>query len=358
MPLGLDGSGLPRFDRESICSELSLKKDSVVGLYFGRFSDADKMDLLPLLNAFSDVAKRDKNANLWLGGSVQEKEYFEIVKLWIKRLGLDDQVRVFVNPDDELKWKLYSAAHFFISLSDNPQETFGITLLEAMAFGRPLLVSDYNGYRNLVDEEFSLSVPTLWNKFPIIDQLSPFLDERTYHRYLGQCLSLDNRVLLEHLSQLYEDSEMRDIMGVNARREFTQKFDYRVIVPALEHLWRRRKEGFIKKTRKIRDPAAMHFSSVFEHYPTGFLSNTHTIKRSDFGTMWLEQKSRYPMLFAMESIFSWEQAEQALIDIAEPCTVGDFLARYAEESWKYQYMISWLIKQGLVEIAGAVDDEI
>ena len=44
----------------------------------------------------------------------------------------------------------WSSADIFSSLSDNFQETFGITPIEAMASGLPVVVSDWDGYRDSV----------------------------------------------------------------------------------------------------------------------------------------------------------------------------------------------------------------
>jgi len=55
-------------------------------------------------------------------------------------------------PASELdKWRVFAAADVFTSPADNLQETFGLTLLEAMMAELPLVVSDWNGYRDLVE---------------------------------------------------------------------------------------------------------------------------------------------------------------------------------------------------------------
>ena len=41
----------------------------------------------------------------------------------------------------------WAAADIFVSLSDNIQETFGLTPIEAMAAGLPVVVTDWNGYQ-------------------------------------------------------------------------------------------------------------------------------------------------------------------------------------------------------------------
>ena len=44
----------------------------------------------------------------------------------------------------------WAAADVFCSLSDNIQETFGLTPIEAMAAGLPVVVTDWDGYKDTV----------------------------------------------------------------------------------------------------------------------------------------------------------------------------------------------------------------
>src|SRR3546814_10665560 len=63
--------------------------------------------------------------------------------------------------DPELAESSWAAADVFVSLSDNIQESFGITPVEAMAVGLPCIVSDWDGYRDtVVDGETGILVPT------------------------------------------------------------------------------------------------------------------------------------------------------------------------------------------------------
>ena len=54
-------------------------------------------------------------------------------------------------PASERRKKLaLAAADLFCSPADNLQETFGLSVLEAMASSLPVVASDWNGYRDLV----------------------------------------------------------------------------------------------------------------------------------------------------------------------------------------------------------------
>ena len=51
--------------------------------------------------------------------------------------------------EDQARTNLYHAADVFLTLSDNLQETFGLTVIEAMTAGLPVVANDWNGYKSL-----------------------------------------------------------------------------------------------------------------------------------------------------------------------------------------------------------------
>jgi len=144
IPLGVDSGMFGNLEPMGCRKRFGLQEKEVIGLCFGRFSDYDKMDLFPLLQAFQSIYKDGSPWRLILAGAVHSESYFKMVELWVQVLGIANNVTIITNISEKDKKELYGSADFFISLSDNPQETFGITLLEAMACGLPLLVSDFN----------------------------------------------------------------------------------------------------------------------------------------------------------------------------------------------------------------------
>ena len=57
----------------------------------------------------------------------------------VETLGLSACVRIEANHGFQRKRELYGAADIFVSLIDNYQETFGLTVIEAMAHGLPAI---------------------------------------------------------------------------------------------------------------------------------------------------------------------------------------------------------------------------
>src|SRR6202012_1560045 len=67
-----------------------------------------------------------------------------------------------MNDDARFPDGLWAAGDIFASLSDNIQESFGLTPIEAMACGLPAVISDWNGYRGSVRDGLDgFLIPTM-----------------------------------------------------------------------------------------------------------------------------------------------------------------------------------------------------
>jgi len=97
-----------------------------------------------LLSAMKIVQDKDENIELWIGGSGTDvKGIIEMAK----RIGLKNTKFLgYIRQEDVVK--MYNSCDAFISAS--PEEPFGITFVEAMACGKPVIAINNGGPREIV----------------------------------------------------------------------------------------------------------------------------------------------------------------------------------------------------------------
>ena len=160
-------------------------------------------------------------------------------RLTLRRLG-----GLTAASDEEKKLAL-AAADVFCSPADNLQETFGLSVLEAMASSLPVVASDWNGYRDLV-----LHGSTGW-LVPCRDllQVQPQPDalDRRFSlglqdydstvglRSLG--VVLDHAALEKALGDLLAAPERCAAMGEAGRERIESVFAWRVVSGQYRELW-------------------------------------------------------------------------------------------------------------------------
>ena len=132
-----------------------------------------------------------------------------------------------------------------MSLVDNPQETFGLAVAEAMAAGLPLVVSDWNGYRDLVRDGLDgFRVSTRWSS--VAQQASAplgwqqLLTLQPFPKVagaLGQLVHVDTQAAEAACLTLLTSSELRRAMGAAARKRACETFHPDVVMSQIEALF-------------------------------------------------------------------------------------------------------------------------
>jgi glycosyltransferase involved in cell wall biosynthesis len=151
VPLGLDPGCLAQplpsqADKAALRQHLGLPQDRALILVLGRVSHSSKMDLLPLIRTMSrlfteEPRLRREAVSLVVAGWAEENDPFPQTLVDMgARVGLD--VHLELRPGERRKNDILAACDLFVSIADNPQETFGISLLEAQAAGLPVVASD------------------------------------------------------------------------------------------------------------------------------------------------------------------------------------------------------------------------
>ncbi len=249
IPLGVDcdayaqGAALERA-RKAARAQLQLADGDIAFLFLGRLSYHAKVHPLPMYLALEAAARQcGKPLVLILAG------YF--FNDGIRRAFLEGAQRYcpsvrLIHLDarqPEVRDAAWAAADVFTSLSDNIQESFGLAPVEAMAAGLPVVVSDWDGYRDtVVHGETGFAVPTAMPGAGAGEEFAAryFAGIDTYDQYIGrvgQCTAVDVGAATEAYLALIADPELRRRMGAAGRERALGTFDWSVIVPAYQALW-------------------------------------------------------------------------------------------------------------------------
>ncbi len=297
IPLGIGDDRFQGPDKAQARAQLGFSHQ-VVMLCLARLSPRKKMDLAPFLEALAWLQQQGRTGewpNDWvlvLAGAGKKSD-IALVHDMITRLGLSRRVRLETNVSDQRKQLLYAAADLFCSLSDNYQETFGLTLIEAMARGLPVIASDFDGYKELVVHgETGFLVPTYasvcqepW------DGLSGLLEPSMLRFYRAQKVAFDMDALLDHLRTLLLDADLRRSMGAAARRR-ADGYRWGRILRDYETLWRELRQEADRAPLSPRPsnedlPPLLtpRVSGIFGHYPSAFLTLDSVVGLSDYARL-------------------------------------------------------------------------
>jgi glycosyltransferase involved in cell wall biosynthesis len=138
--------------------------------------------------------------------------------------------------DPSLVAQCWAAADIFLLLSDTILETFGQALVEAMAAGLPLVVSDWDGYRWIVRHGVDgFLIPTLGapagplgESLGLLQQLG-LADFAQFAGSVSAHTAVHVGRATEALSRLVASADLRQTMGAAARTRAREVFAWPVI---------------------------------------------------------------------------------------------------------------------------------
>ena len=145
--------------------------------------------------------------------------------------------------DPEVRRRSWASADLFISMSDNIQETFGLTPVEAMAAGLPAVITDWNGYKDTVRDGIDgFRIPTFapppgqGEDFARLYELNA-IDYDLYCAFTSMTVSVDLDMLAARLTSLAADKDLRRKMGEAGRRRARELFDWNGVYKRYQALW-------------------------------------------------------------------------------------------------------------------------
>ena len=242
--------------RETARAALQLQAHEVAFLFSGRLSFHAKANPAPMYQALEQAAQHASVVCIEAG--VFPNDAIRTGFLAAQK-ALAPSVRfIWVDGQDELRYRqAWQGADAFVSLSDNIQETFGLTPVEAMAAGLPVVVSDWNGYKDTVrDGVDGFRVPTILPPAGVGGDLAMrhALGLDTYDFYIGRAslaTVIEPTALAQACIALASQPELRERMGAAGLARATRDFDWPVILQRYAQL-----AGELTKIRLAAGPQA------------------------------------------------------------------------------------------------------
>jgi alpha-maltose-1-phosphate synthase len=366
IPLGVDCSAFPQGvealnTRRQQRQELGISPGDIVVLFVGRLTFSAKAHPVPMYIALERAAQQTKaKIHLiqagWIEDPREEPDFKHSAQVFCPSVNT-----IFVDGrNSEIRVNIWSAADVFMSLSDNIQETFGLTPIEAMANGLPAIVSDWNGYKESVRHEIDgFRIPTL---IPppescldlAINYLDGSLNWPTYMGHTSLATVVDIDACTRALCQLIADSELRKRMGENARQRVREIYDWKIVIAAYEDLWRELAEIRLAAPESAPLPAGMppyplgdDPFRVLSHYSTQTLSNEMMLSLGGIATPELLQELQtiWFTSFGQDRRIS-VKIQMEILDLIKQngtVSVGEIVDRYVKNEQHLAYLYRTLL---------------
>lgn len=375
IPLGIHTADFAFSDERKAAARAAIGagKDTMVVLFMGRLSFHAKAHPLAMYQALQKAASGLPAGSEvllvecgWHANEAVAKAYAEATRLACPNV----RVVTLDGRDADARQTAWASADVFCSLSDNIQETFGIVPIEGMAAGLPVVVSDWDGYKDTVRDGIDgFRIPTLMPGAGLGGDLAirHAMEVDSYDMYCGNTCSLvavDIDAAAQAFARLFASPELRSTMGMAGRQRAREVFDWAAIIPRYEALWGqldelRRQHAASVQALKHPWPARMDPFHAFASYPTTFLSTDSMLRLADDGTdAAMSRVAAYRQLamvnFARAVLPSEDEVRLVLQAAATvPKRAAELVVAIpAERQGQVFRSLAWLVKLGVLK-AGA-----
>lgn len=361
IPLGVDTELYRPRETSDLRYQLGVDPEAFVILWHGRLSSATKADLAPLLYAFADLRRRHPDHRMLciLVGSDHEN-YGAILERIATAIGLQGCLRIVRTTPQIATHLWYGAADVFVSPSDNVQESFGLAVAEAMASGLPQVVSDWSGYRDIVEHGHTgFLARTYWADCDedAIGVWDRWGDGRIVQELLARSVACDVGDITHFLEILLLAPDVRRRMAIASRQRALSAFAWPAVVGEYVALWR---DLIARSTRSEWTPVkpsgfSPAFFGAFGGYASHLLLPTTRIR--------FHTNAVVPSSVAAAEVPGagerWRRAHACITDYlmqsGGETTLRELTNAIARVEPKVQQYILFAIKYGFIEVADFTD---
>ncbi|HEX7376601.1 MAG TPA: glycosyltransferase family 4 protein [Pirellulales bacterium] len=389
IPLGVDAAAFDDPHRErtrlAVRRTLGIHAEEFVALYVGRLAFHAKAHPWQLYLSLERAAAHARKSFCliqmgWFANAEIEAEF----KVRARQLCPRVKTLFIDGNRPEFRRRIWPAADVFISLADNIQETFGLTPVEAMAAGLPVVVSDFNGYKDTVRHGIDgFRVPVVTPAAGAGTELARRYErgEDDYDRYIGGvslCTAIDINACASYLVQLAADSALRTSLGRSGRQRVQNQYDWRHVIRAYQELWHElagiRRSGVAAEARcdgpsdqfvpqsawqaprssSLSNPLRPDPFALFAGYPTAQFDGAATFVGCAGGERRLVEMYEAPMMnFAPALFATLAECRQLLEFMAGDARSLDELlaAGVLTDLSCLERTLAWLLKGGVLALA-------
>jgi len=349
IPYGVDPSMFDeRLPQSAALQLLGMEAGRINLLWFGRLDEGYKADLLPLLRSFAMVQQKGLNLHLIIAGSCPDPSYPARLLQAAGPLGILPYLSMHANVTPAEKRALFCVADIFVSPVDNIQESYGISILEAMAAGLPVIASDWSGYRDLVlDGETGMLVPTFWNPEAGLGAslTAPLLRTPGAEAALGQKTVVDVPTLSQAIQALALNQDLRKRMGGAGKARIRAHFSWEAVLPRFADLWKQQQEQAQSMQFLHSKAGFLDLDRIFSPYATSRLGPSTEVQRNAVGDTMLGSFTSNT-----DTRFNDPLQLQILQHTLSPIAIRELSTKVGTDAMG---TVSWLLKMGYISITAS-----
>ncbi len=385
VPLGVDCDSLDiapatkAQHRQHWRAKWQLSEQDICVLYMGRLDLRTKANLYPMLDALQLAAQQLHSHNgpaltLVLAGWFASE--WDETTLRAAVLQACPNVRVIFEDGrtPEARQGVWHAADMFSSLVDNIQETFGLTPIEAMAASLPVVVTDYDGYRESVRDgidgyRIRTWQPAAGEGIDLVDaHADGIMGYRDYVSKASAFIGIDIAQAASAYVQLALDPALRQRMGAQGRARARQEYDWAQLIPRYMALFnelaitrQQAKATLVQPSRSggQRHPRCSDPFHSFSHYPSatigshmvlrpGPLLPTDAMQREAMLALQLERPIYQNLKNSLDSSALKDLITQV---VNQPDGLALHRWKTSAQEIHLNRQVGWLIKTGLLHVS-------
>lgn len=370
IPLGVDhGRFHPPVPNEKHAARklLGVQPDETAVLSVGRLAFHAKAHPFPIFDGLQEAARRTgKRVNLIFFGTSPSEAVQRAFEDGAKRFCGGVRVTFVDGTRDEFAAAVWKAADIYASLPDNTQETFGLSIVEAMASGLPVVASDWDGCRDtVVHNETGYLIPsrmiegatahvTTRNSLAITNE-GYFLAE------CNQAVQIDCAAAADAFTRLIEDPALRAEFGMSGRDWAIANFNWAKIIPVYENLWA--EQDIERRKCAAREGQSLHPKAGPAWFPdpeTAFASYPSETLTAETHLTAAAGAVERVKIFLESSLTNYapqcrctdlEKLRAVLNEFAEERSIAEWDAAFGKQgidSPTSRATIAWLLKYGLL----------